>query len=390
MPDYGFGGAQRVVSDQSKFLANHFDVSVATFNNSYSDVYGCAGERIVLNVRAGSNIVAKAYFFCLRVWRLKKIKKGFDFCISHLEGADFINILSKGNEKIICCIHGTKLHDGEIKGWLGWFRKRIMMPLLYKRAHLIVAVSSAIRSELILELEIPETKIAVITNGFDIKSIEEKSKEQIPAEIESLLKNNSTICLCSRLAPQKNQQAFLPIFASVQHSVNCKVIIIGDGELRSKLTEQSCTLGLRTYTAGGDQKFSEQYEVYFLCDQLNPFAYISRVSLFVLPSAWEGFPLALCEAMICGIPVIASDCPTGPREILDAKENSFKSDYGILLPIPTDNNSDASFAWTEAIAMLLTDKVKASQYAQNAKKRVAEFSMDKMETAWLKAIQSLL
>ncbi len=388
MPDYGVGGAQRVFSNQSKFLSEYFDVSLCVFNDEYTDAYECHGQKIVLNVNAGESLIEKVYFFCLRIWRLRKIKRDFDFCISHLEGADFVNILSRRKEKIICCIHGTKFHDGEIKGWLGWLRKKVLMPFLYKRADLIVAVSSAIRLELILQLSIPETKIRVIINGFDIELIEKKSKEQIPTELRLLLENNLTICLCSRLAPQKNLQAFLPIFSQVKKSIDCKLIIIGGGELWKGLVEQSGTLGFSTYTMGVDPKFSDQFDVYFLGDQLNPFPYISRTSLFVLPSAWEGFPLALCEAMVCKIPVIASDCPTGPREILEAGED-FKSRYGILLPIPTEKKDQVFYAWTEAISMLLKDRNKADEYTLNSRNKVAEFSMEKMKAAWAEAIQSV-
>ncbi len=389
MPDYGVGGAQRVFSDQSKFLSSYFDVSVATFNDDYVDAYGSVGKKMVLGVKAGSNAITKIYFFFLRVWRLRKIKKGFDFCISHLEGADFVNILSKGSEKVVCCIHGTKFHDGEIKGWLGWIRKKILMPLLYKRANLIVAVSSAIKAEMIMQLAIPETKIKVITNGFKIKLIEEKSREHILPEVKLLFKNNLTICLCARLAPQKNQQAFLPIFSYVKQSINCKLIVIGDGELRMKLIERSNTLGLSVYVVGEDQIFSEQFDVYFFGDQLNPFPLIIRASLFALPSAWEGFPLALCEAMICGVPVIAADCPTGPREILEIDEDP-KSICGVLLPIPTEKRNENFYAWAEAVSMLLTDRYKAEQCILNGRKRAAEFSMDKMEAAWVEAIESVL
>jgi glycosyltransferase involved in cell wall biosynthesis len=389
IPDYGMGGAQRVFSDQSKFLSSHFDLSLCTFNSESVDIYGSIGTKIDLNVKAGKNIFAKAYFFLLRIIRLRRIKKEFDFCISHLEGADYINILSRRKEKVICCIHGTKFHDGEIKGWLGQFRKKVLMPLLYKRAHKIVTVSSAIRDELLAKLKIPEQRIVTINNGFDIKTIAKKSEEAIPTEIGSLMANHSTICLCSRLAPQKNQRAFIPIFAQVAQSIKCKLIIIGNGELRDELVNHCEVLGLKVYSVWGDQKLSSLFDVYFLGNQLNPFSYLSKASLFVLPSAWEGFPLALCEAMCCGVPVISADCPTGPREILKAVEEDFKSDSGVLLPIPSTEKDQAFYSWVDAILMMLNNKVMSSRYVQNARTRVEDFSMERIEKAWVSAIQSI-
>jgi glycosyltransferase involved in cell wall biosynthesis len=388
IPDYGVGGAQRVFSDQSKFLSSHFDLSICTFNSESIDMYGSVGAKADLRVREGKNVFTKAYFFLLRVIRLRRMKGDFDFCISHLEGADYVNILSRRKERVICCIHGTKFHDGEIKGWLGWLRKKIFMPLLYRRAHKIVTVSAAIRDELITKLKIPEKQIVTINNGFDIKAIVKKSEEAIPIEISSLMANHPTICLCSRLAPQKNLQAFIPVFAHVTKSIKCKLIIMGDGELKKELVNQCAALGLNVFTAWADQKFSSLFDVYFLGSQLNPFPYLSKASLFALPSAWEGFPLALCEAMCCGVPVMAADCPTGPREILNVSSDN-KSDCGMLLPIPSIDRDQVFYLWADAVLMVLNNKEMAFRYVENAKARVEDFSIEKMEQAWVKEIQSI-
>jgi glycosyltransferase involved in cell wall biosynthesis len=389
IPDYGLGGAQRVFSDQSKFLSRHFDVTLCTFNSDSVDIYDSVGNKINLNVKAGGNVFEKIYFFLLRISALGKVKKQFDLCISHLEGADYINLLSAKRVKTICCIHGTKFHDGEIRGFLGWIRKKFFMPFLYRRADLIITVSDAIRSELILGLKIAENRIEVINNGFDIEAIEEKSKQQIPHDVNLLLEHHDTICLCSRLAPQKNQQSFLNIFSHILKLTKCKLILLGDGELRKVLINQSNVLGLKTFSVWGEQPFSDQFDVYFLGTLLNPFSYMARSSLFVLPSAWEGFPLALCEAMACNVPVIAADCPTGPREILDVK-GGFESHYGVLLPIPSEIKDQNFYSWADAILLLLSDEDKRKDLAIRAKVRVADFGINKTEDSWVKAINSIL
>jgi glycosyltransferase involved in cell wall biosynthesis len=390
IPDYGLGGAQRVFSDQSKFLSRHFDVTLCTFNSDSVDIYDSVGNKINLNVKAGGNVFEKIYFFLLRINALRKVKKQFDLCISHLEGADYINLLSAKSVKTICCIHGTKFHDGEIRGFLGWIRKEIFMPFLYNRADLIVTVSDAIRSELILGFKIAENRIKVINNGFDIEAIEIKSKQQVPQEVNLLFDHHETICLCSRLAPQKNQKSFLNIFSHVVKSAKCKLILLGDGELRKELIDQTNKLGLKTFSIWDGQPFSDQFDVYFLGALLNPFSYMARSSLFVLPSAWEGFPLALCEAMACNVPVIAADCPTGPREILDVKEGDFESRYGVLLPIPTEIKDQNFYSWVDAILFMLSDKDKRKDLATRAKVRVADFSIHRMGDSWVKAINSIL
>ena len=167
------------------------------------------------------------------------------------------------------------------------------------------------------------------------------------------------------------------------------MILVGDGELRKVLINQSNTLGLKTFSMWDEQPLSDQFDVYFLGAQLNPFSYVARSSLFVLPSAWEGFPLALCEAMACNVPVIASDCPTGPREILDVRQGNFKSNYGVLLPIPSEIEDQNFYSWADAILLLLSDRTIRDDLARRAKVRVADFSIEKMENSWLKVINSV-
>jgi len=391
-PSLGQGGTQRVFHQQRSFLSGYFKVVSSTFNWTGSFEAERNQDIISLEVPAGGNVLTKIYYFLVRIIRVRQLKKKHNITvsISHLEGADYVNVLSKRGEKIVFYIHGTKFHDGEIKGMLGWIRKKILMPVLYRQADLIITVSAAIRLELISQLKIAENKIRTINNGFDIKWIEDKAKEQIPSAFGLLFANHAIVCLCSRLAPQKNQKAFLPVFAEVIQSTPAKLILLGDGELRTELIDQAVALELRVYQVWSGQDVSDQFDIYFLGNQSNPFSYIARTSLFVLPSGWEGFPLALCEAMACHTPVIVSDCPTGPREILDAGSAGFSSEYGVLLPVPSLLKDDIFYAWKDAVELLLKDKARASEYADKARIRVADFGIDKMQNAWMETIQSVL
>jgi len=385
-PGLGTGGAQKVFKEQLLFYSEHFAATGCIFNwdGALNDEKGLTV--LSLDVPAGNHWISKFYFFCKRIARLRAIKKKlkFDVSISHLEGADYVNILSNRGEKIICYIHGTKLHDGAIEGVLGWIRKKILMPYLYRKVDLIIGVSDGIRNEFLGQFETSSNKIKVITNGLDLKMIEKQALETVPAQHKLLFENHKTICLCSRLAPQKNQEIFLSIFAQLKVA-SCKLIILGDGELRANLIEQSKRLGLRVYNIWGDIQFSNDFDVYFLGNLTNPFRYISKCSLFALPSSWEGFPLALGEAMACGVPVVASDCPTGPREILRDADNS---EYGFLLPIPVKNVDAALQLWRQTLMNILTNKALAIDYAEKARRRIKNFGKEGMETAWLEIVKN--
>ena len=388
-PGLGSGGAQKVFKDQLNFYAKHYDAVGCIFNwdgalNEERDL-----NLFSLDVPGGSHVISKAYFFIQRIIKLRQIKRShkIDICISHLEGADYVNILSRQGEKIICYIHGTKFHDKEIKGTLGWFRRALLMPILYRYASLILVVSAGIKNEFISQLRIASNKIKVITNGFDLKRIELLSQAPISLDIENLLGQNNFICPCSRMAPQKNQEIFLFIFSELLSKVSCKLMILGDGELRNNLIEKAKTLGLKIYTSWDTQPISDKFDIYFMGNQVNPFPYVSRSTVFALPSSWEGFPLALCEAMACGVPVIASDCPTGPAEIVRDRER--KSNYGFLLPTPIKDHDKDLQLWVDTLFMLLKNQSMLKEYGVKSKTRVKDFSFEKMEESWLSVLDDL-
>src|SRR5688572_32361440 len=130
IPNLGRGGAQQVFRDQLQFYSQYYETKGCVFNfdDSFND--DKTPNIISLNVPAGSNFFSKLVCFCKRIIALRKLKKlyAFDFCISHLEGADYVNLLSRRKEKVICWIHGSRIFDENIEGVLGVIRKKIMIP----------------------------------------------------------------------------------------------------------------------------------------------------------------------------------------------------------------------------------------------------------------------
>ena len=110
------------------------------------------------------------------------------------------------------------------------------------------------------------------------------------------------------------------------------------------------------------QKLEIGTKVELFGEQKNPFAYMARADLFVLPSIAEGFPNVLVEAMICGCPVVSTDCSSGPSEIITNGLN------GILVPV------NDIIAMSEAIISLLNDEERRSWLVENARKKADEFN----------------
>jgi len=139
-----------------------------------------------------------------------------------------------------------------------------------------------------------------------------------------------------RLSQEKDFPTLIRAFAIVRQEMPCRLVILGEGKDRQQLEELAHNLDERG-EAAADVSIPGFVE--------NPFAYMSKAAVFVLSSAFEGLPGSLIQAMACGCPVVSTDCPQGPAEILKAGE------YGYLVPI-----GDAQ-AMADAIRRVLSGDV---------------------------------
>jgi glycosyltransferase involved in cell wall biosynthesis len=124
----------------------------------------------------------------------------------------------------------------------------------------------------------------------------------------------STVLAVGRLTAQKDFPALIHAFADLRRLRTARLIILGEGPDRATLEQLIARLYL-------------QADVSLPGFVPNPYAWLARASVFVLSSRWEGLPTVLVEALFCGVPVVATDCPSGPREILrDGR-------HGTLVPV---------------------------------------------------------
>lgn len=182
---------------------------------------------------------------------------------------------------------------------------------LYPHADLIITVSKGIADDLIQTGKLNPQKIKTLYNMFDIQDINVKSKvEAIHFPKDSL----PTILNIGRLSQQKDQATLIQAFSIVRKKIACRLLILGEGNEREKLTQLIKQLHLEN-------------DILMPGFVSNPYAYITRANLFVLSSTHEGLPGVLIEALACGTSIVSTNCPSGPAEILE------NGKYGSLTPV---------------------------------------------------------
>jgi glycosyltransferase involved in cell wall biosynthesis len=343
-----------------------------------------------------TNSILKTLCIPLYAYELSKKVEYNSIIISFLERANFVNIVSKFFKKHIAIISvRTNLNTSRtgIKSLNNYLVK-----VLYPKADLIIAVSHGVKESLI-NLGIEEEKIKVIYNPYPIDEIRELVKEPL-GSYEEIFKY-PVLITAGRLTKPKGQWYLLRIFKALkQKHKDLKLVILGRGELKDYLVELSENLGLKTCVWDRD-RLSSDFDVYFLGFQRNPFKFIARSKLFVFPSLWEGFPNALIEAMACGVPVISSDCRSGPREIL-APDTDFNyqtkkpefAQYGILMPVfdvkyktAKEPLEEKEMMWVEVINRMFEDKSLRNHYSEKAKQRAEDFRIEKIVGEWREVLK---
>lgn len=175
--------------------------------------------------------------------------------------------------------------------------------LCYKRADIVIANSKDTYDDLIREKIVKPEKLKIIYNPvIDFNSMQVKIDEPI---LHPWLKNKTSLVLIAvgRLYHQKNFAFLIRCFAEVKKHSNAKLIIVGEGQLRAELEALVAEYNLQ------DDVSMPGFD--------NPYPYYKYADLFVLTSLWEGFGNVIVEALACGCPVVASNCPGGPKEILE-------------------------------------------------------------------------
>ncbi len=239
------------------------------------------------------------------------------------------------------------------------WRWRFVAPLLrhvYPWADAIVSVSDGVANDLSRQTGIPRESITTIYNPVLVPKVVEGSKALL--DHPWFAPSNPPVVLgVGRLVPQKDFTTLIRAFALLRSQRPCRLLILGEGRERPQLQQLAREL-----------RCQEDVRLSGFVD--NPYAYMVRASVFVLSSAWEGMPNALIEALACGCPVVSTDCPSGPREILN------DGTFGPLVPVGN----------VSALADAMFTILAKPPQRERLRARAREFNIDKISERYLQAL----
>ncbi len=400
--NFGYGGAERSFAELSRMLSDRYEVFVTVFDKeSHQHHYLHDGEVIDMRIPAGATIVGKYRSFSGRIKLLRQFKKekGIDITISFLEGADYINILSKGPGKKVISIRGSKSFDPNIKGVSGFIRNKFLIPFLYNKADLIVTLNDGIKYELHkfygISSRIP---IKTIFSSFDFEKMRSKKDQPLSAAEQRAFQSGYILISHGRLAGEKGFDHLIKILSRLKkQNSDFRLFLIGDGSAEETLKRLCRNEGL-TFADYDDQVDCGKVDVLFWGYQANPFKFLAKAQMFICSSLTEGFGNSIVEAMFSGIPVLAADCPWGPRDILNGKARTHDfsvlsdcaeiTEAGVLMPLV--NSPGAYEKWTDMIMRVRTDKDLSHAIVAGAQKRLSLFSQDYIKPQWISALEQLM
>jgi glycosyltransferase involved in cell wall biosynthesis len=350
--DLSGGGAEKVLQLLASFLVTQgHTVKVVTLQSG-NDAYQLDSriERITLKTGWFNRGIGRVAALPIQARELQSFLEKWqpDVCVSFLPRSNIAHVMTRwfGNRRPILLTEQASSRDTYPSSGYGDRFMRALLRRFYPQADAVFTSSEGVKEGL-LEFGVAPDKMHVVYNPISLRDIEESSQVLLPPANG---KNAPTVITVGRHAEQKDHETLLRSFARVRSRVEARLVLVGQGPLRGSLEALARDLHIED-------------SVIFAGWKSNPFAWMARADLFVLSSRFEGFGNVIVEAMACGLPVISTDCPSGPREILRDGAD------GVLVPV---GNVDAL---AHAMTTILTDNTLRTQMTEKAIRRAPDFDI---------------
>jgi len=269
----------------------------------------------------------------------------------------FAKIFSRSKTKFVIIEHSpfsmtTKNISSFIHKQIARFGFSYLMKFFYPKAQALLCVSKGVAVDF-KEIVNIQNKIKVIYSPIISKEIYALAKK--PVKHPWFLDQKTPIIIAvGRLCKAKDYPTLIKAFSLVESMQPARLIILGkdNKEQRKKMEQLINSLEISN-------------NVSFLGVQENPYKFMSKSLIFVLSSIQEGFPTVIVEAMACGVPVVSTDCNSGPNEIIKNNENGF------LVPVGNEK------LLADAILKLIENPFLRNKFSEEGKKRALDFEVEK-------------
>lgn len=367
------GGAERVVSYLvSYFVNNNIDVHLILMNPTIKyDVPESTKIHYIEKSDPSESGIKKALKIPLLAYKYAKLVKKLKLThsLSFLTRPSFINIISSKlttyKFKVITNERAFPSLQYSYKGFQSTFNKRLIR-LLYKKSDVVISNSFGNASDLVDNFEVPSKKMHVIHNPIDLDKI--NNIEPIESFFDSKKFNIITL---GRLDKGKNHKMLIKAIHKLQNP-SLRLYIFGVGDMQEELEDLIEKLDVKT------QVFLKGFDP-------NPYKYLKASNLFIFGSNHEGFPNVLLEAMACGLPILTTNCQSGPSEILQlkkVKEDIMITNNGILVPI---KNVDLM---AKGISYFVDNKKYLENCISNGQSRIKDFEKDSILKEYIDLINT--
>lgn len=358
LPSLAGGGAERVMLNLAQGFAERgyaVDLVLATKTGPYlGDVPDSV--RLVGLDRSRVSLSVPKLISYLSAERPEVVISAMTHCNVAAIAA---SLLSRGSIPVIGTEHvallESQIHMDRRVEWL----LQPLARILYPRARCIIAVSYGVANQLYASLKLEKEKLAVVYNPVVGESLLQSSNERLD---DPWFEASAppVVLAVGRLSTQKDFGTLVRAFSLVRRRRQARLLILGEGEKRDELQRLVDALSLSTDTQ-------------LMGFVRNPYKYMKNAKVFVLSSRYEGLGNVIIEAMACGTPIVSTDCPSGPAEILE------NGRWGRLVPV-----GDAE-AMASAIEAVLDEAVHP-----DVTTRADDFTIQKSVDGYARVIERAL